>query len=156
MCSRVLTIERVWQLMSDHSKQMSFSLFDKLFFKKEHFWTKQQTQMSIFFFKFCLIWIRFWFCASCVGVDCLFPFPTEHFSFSSYLFCFYLFIHFFFFFFNLFFVRGCAACCPITVDPPPDTQPCKFLPAQKTNKQNKNTNLFPVGWDKGIAVEGGM
>ena len=56
-----------------------------------------------FFFKFCLIWIRFWFCASCVGVDCLFPFPTEHFSFSSYLFCFYLFIHFFFLFFFIYF-----------------------------------------------------
>jgi ERCC4-type nuclease len=36
-------------------------------------------------------------------------------------------------------VRACAACCPITVDPPPDTQPCKFLPAKK---KKKKTNLI--------------
>ncbi len=42
-------------------------------------------------------------------------------------------------------VRACAACCPITVDPPPDTQPCKFLPAKKKQtKQNKTKQNFYV------------
>lgn len=40
-------------------------------------------------------------------------------SFFIILFC-YLFLIFFAC------VRACAACCPITVDQPPDTQPCKF------------------------------
>jgi hypothetical protein len=41
-------------------------------------------------------------------------------------------------------VRACAACCPITVDPPPDTQPCKFLPAKKKQNKIKQTKLLCI------------
>lgn len=60
-------------------------------------------------------------------------FPSRFFSFYS---VFRLILFVFVCFFIC--VRACAACCPITVDPPPDTQPCKFLPAKK--KQKKQTN----------------
>jgi hypothetical protein len=100
-----------------------FFLFQKNFYLFHSFW---RIMSSALFVLFCF-------------------FPSRFFSFYS---VFRLILFVFVCFFIC--VRACAACCPITVDPPPDTQPCKFLPAKKKQKKQTNKTFMYCSRERGI------